>query len=138
MVGYVADHYLGPINTFVVATSLLGCMEFAWIGVKTRASMYVFSAVFGMSNGAAQGIFVGALTSLTTEPQKIGTRFGMIATLSGFATLAGPPVAGAIIDRMDGRYLWAQIWAGTSVLLGSLTIMAARIAQSGAVLRAKL
>ncbi|KAI8174104.1 Aspyridones efflux protein apdF [Colletotrichum sp. SAR 10_65] len=138
VVGYVADRYLGPINTFMLMTFILGCMEFVWIGVKTRTGMYIFSVFFGLSNGAAQGVFVGALASLTADPQKMGTRFGMIATLSGFASLAGPPTAGAIIDRSGGQYLGAQIWGGVVIIAGSLTVGAARVAKAGKAWSAKL
>ncbi|KAI8151959.1 Aspyridones efflux protein apdF [Colletotrichum sp. SAR 10_70] len=138
VVGYVADRYLGPINTFMLMTFILGCMEFVWIGVKTRTGMYIFSVFFGLSNGAAQGVFVGALASLTADPQKMGTRFGMIATLSGFASLAGPPTAGAIIDRSGGKYLGAQIWGGVVIIAGSLTVGAARVAKAGKAWSAKL
>lgn len=138
VVGYVADRYLGPINTFMLMTFILGCMEFVWIGVKTRTGMYIFSVFFGLSNGAAQGVFVGALASLTADPQKMGTRFGMIATLSGFASLAGPPTAGAIIDRSGGQYLGAQIWGGVVIIAGSLTVGAARVAKAGKAWGAKL
>lgn len=130
IVGYIADRFLGPINTFIIAMSFLGCMEFVWISVRTRLGMYIFSAFFGMANGAAQGMFVGALASLTTDPREMGARFGMIATLSGFATLAGPPIAGAIIDATGGRYIWAQVWAGCMVLTGSGFLVAASLNSS--------
>lgn len=138
VVGYMADRHVGPINMFILTMFLLGCMEFAWIGVKTRTGMYVFSVFFGLSNGAAQGVFVGSTASLTTDPQKMGTRFGMIATISGFATLAGPPTAGAIIDRSGGQYLGAQIWGGAMMIAGSLTLAAARMAKAGKAWGAKL
>jgi MFS transporter, MCT family, solute carrier family 16 (monocarboxylic acid transporters), member 3 len=136
--GYVADYYLGPINTFIINTAALGGLVFAWIGVTTKTGMYVFSVFFGLANGASQGVFVGALASLTSDPQKMGTRFGMVATVVGFATLAGPPTAGAIIDRCDGQYLFAQIWGGTVILLGALTVSAARWWESGTRLKVKL
>lgn len=130
MVGYIADRHVGPINTFMVATFVLACMEFAWVGVKTRAGMYAFSVFLGMANGAAQGIVLGALASLTADPRKMGVRFGMVATLSGVATLAGPPIAGAIIDKTSGGYVWAQIWAGAVFLASSFIIAAARMSKS--------
>lgn len=138
IVGHIADRHLGPINTFILATSILACMEFAWVGVKTKAGMYVFSVFLGMANGAAQGIVLGALASLTADPRKMGVRFGMVATLSGVATLAGPPMAGAIIDSTGGRYLWAQIWAGAVLLASSFIITAARVFKSGKIIRAIL
>ncbi|KKY34690.1 putative mfs monocarboxylate transporter [Diaporthe ampelina] len=138
IVGHIADRHFGPINTFIVATFVLACMEFAWVGVSTRAGMYVFSVFLGMANGAAQGIVVGALASLTADPRKMGVRFGMVATLSGLATLAGPPMAGAIIDSTGERYVWAQVWAGAVLLASSFIIAVARVLKSGRRIRAVL
>ncbi|KAK3378371.1 major facilitator superfamily domain-containing protein [Podospora didyma] len=138
VVGFLADRVLGPINTYIMATMFLGCMIFAWTGVETREGMYIFSVFFGLANGAAQGVFVGSLASLTKDPRKMGTRFGMVCTTVAFATLAGPPTAGAIIDRSGGKYLWAQIWAGLAIVVGSLTIAAARVAATGFKFKVKI
>lgn len=138
IVGHIADRHLGPINTFAAATLALACVDLAWAGVSTRAGMYVFSVFLGVANGAAQGIVLGALASLTADPRKMGVRFGMVATLSGAATLAGPPMAGAIVDGTGGRYLWAQVWAGGVLLASSLAIAAARVSKSGWRIRAVL
>ncbi|KAK9439454.1 Major facilitator superfamily domain, general substrate transporter [Metarhizium brunneum] len=131
MVGYLADNYFGPINVFIVATAFVGIMLFAWVGISTRTSMYVFSACFGVAIGTNQGIFVPSLASLTKDPQKMGIRFGMVETLCSFATLAGPPTAGAIIDRSGGEYVSAQIWGGSVMLAASLIVVASRIAATG-------
>lgn len=138
IVGYIADRHLGPINTFIITTSMLGAMLFAWVGVHDRTGMYVFSAFFGFSNGASQGTFVGALASLTPDPQKMGIRFGMVATICAFASLAGPPTAGAIIDRSDGRYIWAQVWGGAVIMSAVMTLSASRIAATGLTWKVKI
>jgi MFS family permease len=129
--GYLADHVLGPINTFTIATLIQAGMVFAWIGIHSRADMYVFAVFFGFANGASQGVFVGSLASLTEDPTKMGTRFGMVCTVVAFATLAGPPTAGAILDRDGGKYIWAQVWAGLVIGVGSLTLAAARYKKTG-------
>lgn len=138
VVGYLADNVLGPLNTVICATAILGCMFFAWIGVTTKTGIYVFCVFFGLSNGAAQGVFGGALTSLTSDPRKMGTRFGMVATLLGLAALAGPPTAGAIIDRSGGEYLGAQLWGAIVILAGAATIGASRVSITGWKLKAKV
>jgi MFS transporter, MCT family, solute carrier family 16 (monocarboxylic acid transporters), member 3 len=138
VVGYLADRYIGPINLFSSAIFLLGTVSFAWIGVTTRTGMYIFTIFFGLSNGAAQGVFVGSLASLTKDPRKMGTRFGMVCTIAAFATLAGPPTSGAIIDRSDGRYMWAQIWAGLVIILAALMMASARVAATGMRLKVKI
>ena len=131
IVGYVANNYLGPINIFIIATGGVGVMLFTWMGIVSRIGMYLFSACFGVAISANQGAFVPSLASLTKDPQKMGIRFGMVETLSSFATLAGPPTAGAIIDRSGGKYLWAQAWGGTIMLAAALTVVASRIAATG-------
>ncbi len=136
--GYLADRWTGPINMFASASAGLGVMIFAWAGVHDRVGMYVFSVFFGLANGAAQGVFGGSLASLTRDPRKMGTRFGMVCTVVAFGTLAGPPTAGAIIDRSGGRYLNAQVWAGLVILCGSVMFLASRIASTGFKLRVKI
>ncbi|KAM0284829.1 hypothetical protein ACHAQH_001750 [Verticillium albo-atrum] len=131
VVGWLADTRIGPLNMFVICLTCVGGMLYAWIGVDERVGMYAFSIMYGLIAGASQGVFVGALASLTKDPSKMGTRFGMVCTLLAFATLAGPPTAGAIIDQSGGRYLWAQIWGGTVMLLAALMIIAARCWMTG-------
>ncbi|KAF7557878.1 hypothetical protein G7046_g5939 [Stylonectria norvegica] len=138
IVGYLADNVLGPVNIYAISMASLGIMVYAWTGVKTRTGMYVFSVFFGLANGASQGTYVGANASLTKDPSKMGTRFGMIATLCGFATLAGPPTAGAIIDRSGGDFFYAQIWGGSVILTGALFILASRIAARGWIWKTKI
>ncbi|KAK0670792.1 putative monocarboxylate transporter [Cercophora samala] len=129
--GYLADNYIGPINMHAFQMFLLGCMFFFWLAVDSATGLYVFAIFLGFAMGAAQGVFGGALASLLKDPRKMGTRFGMVCTLSAFSSLAGPPTAGAIIDRSNGSYTWACVWAGTVVVMASFTIMSARIAVTG-------
>lgn len=71
-------------------------------------------------------MFSGGLASLTRDPAKVGTRFGMVCSVLAFATLAGPPIAGSLIQSMNGRFLAAQVWAGAVTLTGALFITASR------------
>jgi MCP family monocarboxylic acid transporter-like MFS transporter 3 len=123
--GLIADRYLGPINTFGLNSMALGAMAFAWTGVRTRADMYAFSCVMGFVNGAAQGVFPGAASSLVPDVSKLGSWVGMVFAICGFATLAGPPTMGAIVDASGGVYTWAQIWAGIVIIIGSLALLVA-------------
>ncbi|MCJ1474136.1 hypothetical protein MMC13_002794 [Lambiella insularis] len=131
LLGYTADRYLGPINTLIPSALILGLMIYCWAAVHSRGAMYAFAVMYGIATGATQGIFVGSLASLTKDLSKTGTRFGMVCSILAFATLAGPPIAGALIQQDGGRYLTAQIWGGTAVVLGSLTLGLARVAESG-------
>ncbi|OTA99643.1 hypothetical protein M426DRAFT_324958 [Hypoxylon sp. CI-4A] len=138
MLGWLADAYLGPINAFILSSITLAITFFAWIAINTPSTMYGFAILFGVTNSMAQGAFASALASLTTDPAKMGTRYGMCCTIIGFATVAGPPTAGAIIDFCNGSYLWAQVWAGLVTILGAVTIGVARCWISGLKFKAKL
>ncbi|KAM4056084.1 major facilitator superfamily protein [Hirsutella rhossiliensis] len=131
LAGYLANNHLGPINVFTLSTVLLCGVVFGWMGVATRTTMYVYSVMFGVAVSANQGTFVAALASLTEDPRKMGIRFGMVETVCSFATLAGPPTAGAIIDRSGGEYRLAQVWGGVVLAAAALTFAASRVAATG-------
>ncbi|KAL5606150.1 hypothetical protein BROUX41_006082 [Berkeleyomyces rouxiae] len=138
MSGFIADRWLGPLNTFLVMVLYLALMSYVWIGVKTRIGMYIFSVFFGIAMGASQGMFIGALASLTNDPRKMGTRVGMVYLFVSVAGLSGTPLSGAIIDTMDGRYWGAQLWASTCFLTSAALIAAARYCKTGWKLKCKV
>jgi hypothetical protein len=138
VMGYLADNHFGPINVWMTSLAFLGIMMYFWMAVSTRTGMYVFSVFYGIATGSTQGVFVGALASLTKDPTKMGTRFGMVSSLCAFASLAGPPTAGAIIGRSAGDYRWAQVWGGTVAIGAALGGLAARISLTGWKFRAKI
>jgi hypothetical protein len=59
-----------------------------------------------------------------------GTRMGMVFTIVSFAVLTGPPIAGQLIQKKDGGFLYAQIFAGADMLVGCAFLTAARYAKS--------
>jgi MCP family monocarboxylic acid transporter-like MFS transporter 3 len=138
IVGFIADNYIGPINMYIITSGLLSATVFGWIGVKDRTGMYVFSVFFGLANGACQGMFVGSLASLTKDPRKMGTRLGMVCTTCAFASLAGPPTAGAIIDSSGGNYLGAQAWGGSIIAGAVMALVSCRLAVTGWKWKAKI
>ncbi len=55
----------------------------------------------------------------------------MVFSICGFALLIGQPLAGALIEADGGQYLYAQMYAGGSMMLGSVFMMAARVRVGG-------
>jgi hypothetical protein len=55
-----------------------------------------------------------------------GTRMGMVFTIVSFAVLTGPPIAGQLIQRKDGGYLYAQVFSGTVMVIGCSFLAASR------------
>jgi hypothetical protein len=97
-----------------------------------------WSVIYGIFNGGVQGLFMTALASLTTDLSKMGTRLGMVFTILAFCTLTGAPIAGALIDAEGGKFLAMQLFGGTTMLVGTLILFAARWAKSGWVLMKKM
>ena len=63
---------------------------------------------------------------------------GMVFSIISFASLTGAPIAGALIQRDNGRYVYAQVFAGSIMASGCLTLVAARIASTGPNLRKRV
>lgn len=82
-------------------------------------------------------MFAIALSSLTTDLGKIGTRNGMCFTIVSISTLIGPPIAGVLIGEAGGSYLYAQAFGGSTVVAGSLVLVAARLYKTGPHLAAR-
>ncbi|CEJ93308.1 hypothetical protein VHEMI08904 [[Torrubiella] hemipterigena] len=98
LIGFVANRHVGAMNTYIVVTVAFGILTLAWMGVRDRVGMYVFTVFFGLANGLCQGMFLGSLASLTQDLSKMGTRMGMVHTIVAFATLAGPPVSPVLMN----------------------------------------
>ena len=122
---HVADR-VGPMTVFVPVVLATAVCMLCWMAVTTIPGLYAWSIFYGMAAGGIQSLFPACLTTLTTDLKKAGVRMGMIFTINSFATLMGPPIAGAIITSMGGSYKGAQGFAGAFMLVGMGFVMAAR------------
>ena len=136
--GYLADRYIGPLNCLIPWVALCGILMYCWAVVNSVVGLYIFAVLFGLASAAAMGLFAGTVPSLTKDMSKIGTRVGMILTMISLGPLTGPSVAGALISRAGGRYLTAQVWAGSALLLGAAALIGARLVISSGKVRQKL
>lgn len=128
VLNHLADRY-GAINVFIPTAVIAGICQLAWIAVASPGGLYAWTVFYGIAGGGIQSLFPAGLSSLTTDLRKAGTRMGMVFTINSFATLAGPPIAGAIISRCGGEYYGAQAFAGVVLLIGGGFFMAARLAR---------
>ncbi|KAF4501961.1 monocarboxylate transporter 4 [Fusarium agapanthi] len=124
LANWTADH-VGAINVFAPHSFFAGVILFCWLGVNDKPGLYVWSVFYGILAAAIQSLFPTGISLLTEDLNKIGVRMGMAFTIASFASLAGPPAAGAIIDAEHG-FKGAQAFAGTSMLLGALFLIAAK------------
>jgi predicted MFS family arabinose efflux permease len=128
--GFVADRYFGPLNTLIPDVALTSALSFCWIAVNSRGGLYAWAVIYGIVGAAIQSLFPATLSSLTTDLRMAGTRMGMVFTIVSFAVLTGPPIAGQLIQKKGGSFLYAQIFAGADMLVGCGLLSAARYAKS--------
>ena len=128
---YFADRYTGPYNILIPCCFISALILYLWPLVQGEASLYCFAVFFGFFCAGFQGIFPAVLTTLTKDMSKVGTRNGQGLAIVGLGTFIGPPIAGALIQSFGGRYLIAQMFAGSAVLLGSIILVIGRCSITG-------
>lgn len=126
MPNHLADRW-GAINVFVPTAIIAGICQLTWIAVSGPQGLYAWAVFFGIAAGGIQSLFPAGLSSLTTDLRKAGTRMGMVFTIVSFATLTGPPIAGALISACGGRYYGAQAFAGSAMIVGGGFMAAAKV-----------
>ncbi|KAK7917668.1 hypothetical protein PG985_011276 [Apiospora marii] len=137
--GFVATYLLGPLNTAVPTALCVAVVLYCWpAAAHAHGPLYAFAAVYGFVASAVQSLFAVSLAALTDDPGQLGTRMGMVFTVVAFACLTGSPLAGAIMEADDGGYLGAQMWAATSMLLGSGALIVARVYKTGWVFKRRV
>ncbi|KAL0934423.1 MFS monocarboxylate transporter [Colletotrichum truncatum] len=129
--GFLADLFLGPLNVVTPAAAVCTILLFCWNAIKTAPALYVWAVLYGIFGATVQGLFPAALSSLTTDLQKAGTRMGMVYSIISFANLTGPPIAGSLIKAGGGRYTFAFVFGGVCLFLGTSFLVACRIAKGG-------
>jgi predicted MFS family arabinose efflux permease len=135
---YFADKSIGPLNALIPFAAISCLLLYCWIAVDSVAGLWAFAVVYGIFAAGIQSLFPATLTSLTDDPKRAGVRMGMVFSVVSFAVLTGPPIAGALISKAEGRYVYAQIFAGSSMVLGFATLVAARVAKAGMRLKVKV
>ncbi|ODM16662.1 hypothetical protein SI65_08169 [Aspergillus cristatus] len=134
----VADRYTGPLNLLIPAILISSIILFCWISVAQTSNLYAFSVFYGIFSACVQSLFPASLTSMTVDLSKIGVRTGMVLTIVSFAALTGSPIAGSLVQRGNGSYLYAQCFAAASMAAGGILVTMARIRKTGPTLNARM
>ncbi|PLB51732.1 putative MFS monocarboxylate transporter [Aspergillus steynii IBT 23096] len=127
----MADWYSGPLNMLIPFSLVTGVISYCWTAVDDQAGLYAFSAFYGLSAAGIQSLFPATLSTLTTDLKKTGVRMGMVLSVVAVAALIGSPIAGALIQQGNGHYLYAQMFMGSAIIAGMLTLLVSRVAKLG-------
>jgi len=120
------------VTTFLSAILVLAL----WIPATNAASTIAFSILFGFTSGtfvSMAPVLIQQLSSVAEIGMRIGTAFSVIS----LAALTGNPIAGALITRDAGGYLYLKVFCGLAMGVGCASLGAARWALGGGV-RAKV
>lgn len=115
----LAYRFTGITNMNIICNIICAICIFCWMAIDSAGGLYAWSVVDGLFAGAAQALFPTMATHQTTDMSKIGTRTGMIFTIISFFCLTSPAIEGALIQMQGGRYMAAQLFAGSSVVVGT-------------------
>ncbi|CRG88684.1 Riboflavin transporter MCH5 [Talaromyces islandicus] len=124
--GMVADRY-GKFNLCIIMVVLSGIIALCWTKVTSVAGLVIFSLAYGFCSGGILSLQPACAAQVAT-PKTIGTAVGLILAAASLPALAGTPVSGALIDKYG--YLSLSIYSGVSLLVGSLWLIMARLAQN--------
>ncbi|KAK2812182.1 hypothetical protein FQN50_001540 [Emmonsiellopsis sp. PD_5] len=128
---WISDVHSGPLNALIPSTAVASILLFGWIGIKEVNELYAFACLYGFFAGGLQSLFPATVATLTPDLKKTGIRFGMILSIVSFASLTGSPIAGALIQLRGGGYLYAQLFGGLSMLVGTAVLVGVRFAVTG-------
>ena len=111
---------LGRKEVFVVG-SLVSAAGAALAGVSHVFTLLVVARVLqGLGNAMTQGTGMAIITSIF-PPSERGKAIGMIMTIVGTGSVAGPAVGGILVDTLGWR--WAFYYTIPLVLIGMVATM---------------
>jgi len=128
---FLADRFFKPLRTLVVFLLLSSLNVFAWTAVTSTAGLTAWVVAYAFTANAVQTLFTASMGEVTSDMTKLGVRIGMIFTIISFACLAGPPIGGRLVQYGNGDFLYAQIFAAASMLVGGLLVGYAKMRQVG-------
>ncbi|KAK9412855.1 putative Major facilitator superfamily (MFS) profile domain-containing protein [Seiridium unicorne] len=128
--GFIADK-VGRYNCLIFITLLSGVITLAlWIPGKSTAAIIVYGVIFGFSSGGFISLMPACVAQIS-DIRQIGTRTGTAYMVQALGALTGPPIGGAIVRSMNGKYLGLQLFCGLVMTTSVFFFAAARYAQQG-------
>lgn len=127
--GWVARRS-GPVNMLMPAAFTTGILSFSWIGIHSQGGIILFAVLYGFFSGSVISLPAAALTTLTPDLSRLGTRMGMNQVACSLGSLAGPPIAGAILASTHS-YRGVQLFFDFTVVAAGCLLFTTRVAKEG-------
>lgn len=133
--GWASDH-LGQFNIMTIVSLLSGvlCLAF-WLPLEFSPSfpgIIVFALLYGFCSGGFVSLGAPCVVSLAEgKMDEIGLKIGGFCLAIALGALTGLPIEGAIKDSQGDSFVGLMIFAGVSMVLGSIFHGAARVLKGG-------
>ena len=131
MPAWISDRYIGPLNTLIITAGCSGVLVFAWAAVASLNGTWAFAIAYGFVAANVQSLVPPAIAAYESDKTKSGVLIGMMFSITSIACLCGPPISGALIERNEGSYLYAQMFGGSIMICGALVLLVPRVLTFG-------
>ncbi|KAK2009317.1 MFS general substrate transporter [Colletotrichum eremochloae] len=122
---WLAGRY-GPINVLLGVSVSVATVTMCWLAVRTGAGSVVFALAYGFATGGLISLPPTVVATLVPHLSLHGTWLGMLSTTNAFGSLAGPPIAGVLLER-TGSYLGVQLLAGLGMTAMAVLVLLLRM-----------
>ncbi|RYN18356.1 hypothetical protein AA0113_g9763 [Alternaria arborescens] len=131
LTGYLADR-IGKYNVFTLAAFATGTSTLAlWLpSGRNDAAHIAYSVLYGFFSGAYVSLIAGLVAQISPIEQ-IGFRTGLVFFVNSIGALTTSPIAGAILDRENGRWTGVKVFSGVLCIAGTAFVFGARIYKVG-------
>lgn len=116
--GVMADKY-GRLHVFALGSVATGVTAMCMSSATTAAGLVGYAVAFGFASGTIISGATAAFSICTDDMRNMGTYMGMGLGVGSFATLIGPPVNGAMLDKYGG-FVQVSIFSGVMCLAGGV------------------
>jgi MFS family permease len=122
-IGALSDR-IGIVSLFKISVFLMGASYALWLTTTSYLSLIGFAIVLGLAYGVRIALMPGVLIEIFGL-QNLGAVLGTFFTASGISAVAGPLLAGLIVDHL-GSYRWAIGFALAMGMLGFIALIPLR------------
>ncbi|OWY43414.1 MFS general substrate transporter [Alternaria alternata] len=131
LTGYLADR-IGKYNVFTLAAFATGTSTLAlWLpSGRNDAAHIAYSVLYGFFSGAYVSLIAGLVAQISPIKQ-IGFRTGLVFFVNSIGALTTSPIAGAILDRENGRWTGVKVFSGVLCITGTAFVFGARVYKVG-------
>ncbi|KAH9475863.1 Aspyridones efflux protein apdF [Psilocybe cubensis] len=115
--GFASD-FVGPWNLLLPISGFLSIMMFTTCTIQGPKSLCAYAFFYGIFAGAWLSLMATALASLASRNSEIGTRIGLVLTISSIGALASDLLQAAMLTP---NHIWAIPSAVAGVILIGVT-----------------